>query len=1058
MNAWPSTSVDLKYRVNLDGETTNFYEENQENDWQVRQWIKINFAKNDLNDLFAFGGNVSPVIQKCTNYTEAASTLEPGSFVVNEADKSMKFTVNLTWPIYFDDTNAATCLQAFGASGDNFFRANRQNVTMSILYSFVRPEKVVDGTYVAMPVSEKDPIRHKYGAFEIQPLYRDQNSGLLSAQQLVMRFDPNKDIVYYFAPGMPKEYRDFFVKTMADKTNANILAKTGGKTKSGDAVKLKFLNFDDFKDYGDGKGVDGEGSDDHPKLARQYGDPRYSFINWHSDLDNGSGLLGIAQFFTDPRTGETISATVNVFEGPFRDTVQQRLELFLSTVGQEYLLPNGEFDDSKYPQGCKDGDQVPLVPQNVASMLNQASTVYGKMQQYLQKPTATYGYLGPANFVPQHNPDFYNAYFSVIPYQVYSDPAANPFVTPEVNDYVAAGAKHWKALERQAEFHQVASQIDHGLDPYSTDGPDAIKGAVAFSNKWESLAQDVTYNQFANFYRPGMHAADDASLFSYFDVYAKNGRHCVGGKLESRADYTAHLIQSLNEGVAVHEFGHTLGLRHNFMGSVDQRNFPLDAAGKPMMFSSSIMDYNQFISEAFFETNGASTGWGPYDAAALGWIYGNNLSANSVGPAQLPQGTAAKGISGQVSNTLPWKDPLGFQAGTTEVPYLFCTDDHLAYTPLCRQYDMGSTPAEIMSNTIQQREWNYLWTNFRLYHKYADFSAYDVAVVRDFGEMRRFLSLWNFDWSPGELTNTLRLIGTPVPPGANAAEYFNQLNDKFSTDISVANQLGAAYHRAIIEQGSGERPFITIYDPFFGDTTQQGIQLDKVEATTSFSTLWPAISNFDPSQAGNFYLSSVGGTIGDSTYTTVSQATLVDFLGAGFASYTYAQLGPLANFAASTHSTRYSGQPALQSWVGGWAFERERDFLDFIHSIAIKNQFKNCDENNVNCSPCVSLDNCTWDPRPLQVKTSHVTQSDRYYRFQGPDGRTYIWGYLKSRNQWILADKDRNVATYKLMLDWNTDVVNDLDDGTGSAFGLEFKVRYAVDAFRYYDGQALAAP
>jgi hypothetical protein len=44
------------------------------------------------------------------------------------------------------------------------------------------------------------------------------------------------------------------------------------------------------------------------------------------------------------------------------------------------------------------------------------------------------------------------------------------------------------------------------------------------------------------------------------------------------------------------------------------------------------------------------------------------------------------------------------------------------------------------------------------------------------------------------------------------------------------------------------------------------------------------------------------------------------------------------------------------------------------------------------------------------------------------------------------------------MLDWNTDVVNNLDDGTGAAQSLEFKVRYAVDAFRYYDGQALAAP
>src|SRR5207237_8728799 len=44
VNAWPATNLDIKYRVNLDGEITNFIEENQELDWQVRQWVKIKFA------------------------------------------------------------------------------------------------------------------------------------------------------------------------------------------------------------------------------------------------------------------------------------------------------------------------------------------------------------------------------------------------------------------------------------------------------------------------------------------------------------------------------------------------------------------------------------------------------------------------------------------------------------------------------------------------------------------------------------------------------------------------------------------------------------------------------------------------------------------------------------------------------------------------------------------------------------------------------------------------------------------------------------------------------
>ena len=65
VNAWPITNVDLKYRVNLDGEKTNFYEENQELDWQVRQWVKVNFDKNDMSDVAPLGADAVAFLEKC---------------------------------------------------------------------------------------------------------------------------------------------------------------------------------------------------------------------------------------------------------------------------------------------------------------------------------------------------------------------------------------------------------------------------------------------------------------------------------------------------------------------------------------------------------------------------------------------------------------------------------------------------------------------------------------------------------------------------------------------------------------------------------------------------------------------------------------------------------------------------------------------------------------------------------------------------------------------------------------------------------------------------------
>src|SRR4051812_35432624 len=83
-NAWPITNVDLKYRINLDGEKTNFYEENQELDWQVRQWVKINFAKNDFADLAALGPTTAANIARCTDTGSAGATLGPNTFPGNE--------------------------------------------------------------------------------------------------------------------------------------------------------------------------------------------------------------------------------------------------------------------------------------------------------------------------------------------------------------------------------------------------------------------------------------------------------------------------------------------------------------------------------------------------------------------------------------------------------------------------------------------------------------------------------------------------------------------------------------------------------------------------------------------------------------------------------------------------------------------------------------------------------------------------------------------------------------------------------------------------------------
>jgi hypothetical protein len=265
VNAWPVTNVDLKYRVNLDGEKTNFYEENQELDWQVRQWVKINFAKNDMSDIAPLGVYTSELLASCADIGNSSATLDTGSFLVapdpngNEANDYMTWTVQITVPLNWTD---ATCVSAYASMGVTAEKLGRQNVTFNLMYSLVRANPAP--TYKPLQVAEKDPIRHKYGPIELVTIDRDSNTGLLAARELVNRFDPTKPIVWYFADGFPENYKSVFLGAGGIKDQTNQLMMDAGV-----AARVDFQNFD--ANLPDGQG------------PRQYGDVRYSFFRWVSD-------------------------------------------------------------------------------------------------------------------------------------------------------------------------------------------------------------------------------------------------------------------------------------------------------------------------------------------------------------------------------------------------------------------------------------------------------------------------------------------------------------------------------------------------------------------------------------------------------------------------------------------------------------------------------------------------------------------------------------------------------------------------------------------------------
>jgi hypothetical protein len=1017
--SWPVTNVDLKYRVNLDGEKTNFYEENQELDWQVRQWVKINPAKADISHFANFGSFVHEFLDMCTDMANAAATLLPETFAVHYDQGYMQWVVNVTVPlrIYDDVCRTWYAYSGYGDQMVNFDLLDRQNMSFNILYSFARA-KAIDpndpAAYQPLVLHEKDPIQRKYGPIQIIGAGRDAGSQLVAGRQMVTRYDPNKEIVWYFEDGFPAEYKSFFTDKdgIGDQTN-KLFEEIGVK------ARVKFLEWN------------------HGGVARHYGDVRYNFQRWMSSLETGNGYLGGTMIQADPRTGEIVSTSINYVDFPEQDYLVHRIDAYLKTVGATADIDSAEeWPDpprADLSSACKDGDTVPVVPEVIEKNHNGQSSLYARMQQYLGRPVDKEGKkLGPKDFIVQQDDDFMKAYFAVAPYFVYSDPDMNPYVVREGGAGVYSPTTDlttlWDMSRKEAQFHRLAAKVDRGETPYDgMTGPDGLKNALEFLNKTRSF---MLNHRKLEHLRQGMHFAkhDPPEMVSLESVTARNARRCVKGKWETKAEWVKSIITNYWKLVMWHEFGHALGLSHNFMASVDRPNWPTytDSQGKTQYqyYSSSVMDYTVTADRMLY-----GGGWGPYDKAALAWIYANN-GGTLIGA----QSNAISGQSWRDGKAYPWKDPKGFDATGKEIQYLYCDERHLQYTPLCRQFDLGATPSEIAANDIDSYEWQYHWRNFRQYRKFWNNAYYANAPVGLILDMRRFLSLWAFDWGSGNLYDLFRRIGLHPPPEiTSSVQYYSQLTDKFNKEASTANQMAAAFHKAVIQQSSGERPYRTIYDPYYGDTTQQGIILDKLFAMIGWVGLWPT-DNYDQNQAG-FYISSYS-SLGDYSYSVTAEDTVMSMIGGQYDVYPYFVPFAVSLFAQDTHSPAFNGRIEVRDWIGGFVFNRQQDFLDYFRQMAIDFKEPGCVGGD--------LETCHYDPRPL---------SDRHNEFTGPDKRMWIWAYVQDRNQWVAVRKDRNVAAYVILRNYNDYVVYQLDDGhyPGGAYPTLLPVKYFLDSFHYFN-------
>lgn len=212
---------------------------------------------------------------------------------------------------------------------------------------------------------------------------------------------------------------------------------------------------------------------------------------------------------------------------------------------------------------------------------------------------------------------------------------------------------------------------------------------------------------------------------------------------ERRQYYMTKLLPYTWVPTLVHEFGHNLGLRHNFYGSTDTENFYSEAESQKLgmrkeVTYSSIMDYAP-------KTNNELKIMGKYDVAALRYAYAREDVTKEGKVVSLPAGhgfdkdiklksSELKVLQAEVAALEKLRNPTADQKTklatlkdvvakkTTQIEsmqtlafkkYKYCSDEHVDNDPLCNRHDEGTSYEGVVDYQIAQFKKNYERVNFR---------------------------------------------------------------------------------------------------------------------------------------------------------------------------------------------------------------------------------------------------------------------------------------------------------------------------------------------------------
>lgn len=415
--------------------------------------------------------------------------------------------------------------------------------------------------------------------------------------------------------------------------------------------------------------------------GKKVGDLRNNFLVMVKD-PQASGVIGYGPTIANPITGEILKGQVVMYYGTIRKYVQETYDELVLEAQNKAKLETSE------------------AAENAKRAVANGAIKAGESQELAQAQESF------TNLMKDMMGGF------------------------KISDAVSTTAA--KPISTQINWTGVSSKMEQKIQG-ELFSHDRIQKTYSLEDQVEEMSRHNLYHESMVNWNSAMMSAIGDGMIDLQNAKAWNDLSD-----DEKEELMDKLIPYVWIPTLVHEFGHNLGLRHNFSGSEDKANY-YSAEERANLGIERAVTYSSVMDYSYTSLNQLPV-MGKYDLAALRFGYNREIELKDGQIVALSKASLEDMKKDEVFKNL--KD------------FKYCTDEHASVNANCNRFDEGSTMTEIAQHYVNAYKKNFTKRNTRnnrLRFSSVDDASYFMNLRETFQGLRIFFE--TFDRIKGTYPN-----------------------------------------------------------------------------------------------------------------------------------------------------------------------------------------------------------------------------------------------------------------------------------------------------------------